>query len=241
MRALVLADSGAAAQGVVNRVKVTVLVPLFRTPARHLIVPILINVLFGSTARRDQPDLVATWRDRFLAQDPESMLIAGHAMIDRDDVTGRLTEITVPTLVIVGEEDVDPGVAASVSMAARIPGARFVALPDTGHLSALEQPDAFGAALLQLHQHPDPTRPVTTAQMGERLRDSPGRRRRPRLDGLGGAGILPAPRGWSSAAVGLSRPQVRRTSRRSPGRRGSTGPGHRRTAPHHRVGCVTRR
>jgi 3-oxoadipate enol-lactonase len=77
------------------------------------------------------------------------MLIAGHAMIGRDDVTGRLAEITAPTLVIVGEQDVDPGVTASVALAARIPGARFIALPDTGHLSALEQPDAFGAAVLR--------------------------------------------------------------------------------------------
>jgi pimeloyl-ACP methyl ester carboxylesterase len=148
VRALVLADTGAAAQGFVNRAKITALGPFFRTPARHLVVPQLMNVLFGPTARRDQPDLVATWRDRFLAQDPESMLTAGHALIGRDDVTGRLAEITAPTLVIVGEQDVDPGVTGSVSMAARIPGARFVALPDTGHLSALEQPDAFGAALL---------------------------------------------------------------------------------------------
>ena len=148
VRALVLADTGAAAQGFVNRAKITALGPFFRTPARHLVVPQLMNVLFGPTARHDQPDLVATWRDRFLAQDPESMLTAGHALIDRDDVTGRLAEITAPTLVIVGEQDVDPGVTASVALAARIPGARFVALPDTGHLSALEQPDAFGAALL---------------------------------------------------------------------------------------------
>ena len=120
----------------------------WRTPARHLVVSQVVNVLFGPTARRDQPDLVATWRDRFLAQDPESMLTAGHAITDRDDLTGRLAEITAPTLVIVGEQDVDPGVTASVSMTARIPGARFVALPDTGHLSALEQPDTVTAALL---------------------------------------------------------------------------------------------
>lgn len=46
-----------------------------------------------------------------------------------------------------GEEDTDPGVAASVSLAARIPGAQFTALPATGHLSTLEQPEAVGAAL----------------------------------------------------------------------------------------------
>lgn len=149
VRALVLADTGAAAQGTVNRVKITALSPAWRTPARRLLVSQVVDVLFGSTARQDQPDLVATWRDRFLAQDPASMMTVGHALVDRDDVTDRLNEIAMPTLVIVGDQDVDPGVAASVTLAARIPGAQFVALPDTGHLSALEKPDAFGAALLR--------------------------------------------------------------------------------------------
>ena len=49
---------------------------------------------------------------------------------------------------IVGEEDRDPGVMASVSLAAHIPGARLTVLPDTGHLAALERPDAFESALL---------------------------------------------------------------------------------------------
>jgi 3-oxoadipate enol-lactonase len=149
VRALVLADTGAAAQGLVNRVKITALSPVWRTPARRLIASQVVNVLFGSTARRDQPDLVATWRDRFVAQDPASMMTIGHALVQRDDVTDRLAEIRVPTLVIVGDQDVDPGVAASVALAARIPGAQFVALPDTGHLAALEKPDGFGAALLR--------------------------------------------------------------------------------------------
>ena len=149
VRALVLADTGAAAQGTVNRVKITALSPVWRTPARRLIASQVVDVLFGSTARRDQPNLVATWRDRFLAQDPASMMTVGHALVVRDDVTDRLDEIRVPTLVIVGDQDVDPGVAASVALAARIPGAQFVALPDTGHLSALENPGTFGVALLR--------------------------------------------------------------------------------------------
>lgn len=148
VRALVLADTGAAAQGTVNKAKIAALGPFLHTPGRRLVISQVVNVLFGPTARRDQPDLVTTWRNRFLAQDPGSMLTAARAFAGREDVTGRLAEITVPTLVIVGEQDVDPGVAASVSLAAHIPNAQFVALPNTGHLSALEQPDAFGAALL---------------------------------------------------------------------------------------------
>ena len=148
VRALVLADTGAAVQGIVNRVKITALGPFVRTPARRLVAPQVVNSMFGPTARRDQPDLAATWRDRFLAQDAESMLTAARAFVGREDLTNRLAEITAPTLVIIGEEDEDPGPAAAVSMVARIPGARLVALPETGHLSALEQPDTFAAALL---------------------------------------------------------------------------------------------
>lgn len=148
LRALVLADTGAGGQGIVNRVKITALGPLWRTPARRLLVSQVVNALFGSTARRDQPDLVATWAERFVAQDPESMTTVGHALTTRDDVTDRLAEISVPTLVIVGDQDVDPGVGESVALVARIREAQFVALPDTGHLAALERPEAFGAALL---------------------------------------------------------------------------------------------
>ncbi len=148
VRALVLADTAASAQAVFNRVRITALGPVLRTPARRLVVPQLVNALFGPTARREQPALVATWRDRFLGQDPASMIVAARAFLGRDDVVGRLSEIAVPTLVIVGEQDVDPGVAASVSLTAHIPDARFVVLPDTGHLSALEQPGVFGTAVL---------------------------------------------------------------------------------------------
>lgn len=148
VRALVLADTAASGQALLNRVKITALTPVWRSPARRLIVSQPSKVLFGPTARREQPDLVRTWRERFLAQDPESMMNAAHAFISRDDVTRRLSAIAVPTLVVVGEQDVDPGTAASVSLAAHIAGARLVALADTGHLSALEQPDAFRDALL---------------------------------------------------------------------------------------------
>ena len=34
------------------------------------------------------------------------MMTIGHALVARDDVTGRLTEIRVPTLVIVGDQEV---------------------------------------------------------------------------------------------------------------------------------------
>jgi 3-oxoadipate enol-lactonase len=148
VRGLVLADTSAAGAAWQGRAKVVVLGPVWRTPARRLVLPVVVRQLFGPTARREQPDLVAEWRRRFLEQDPRSMLVAVQSLMDRDDVTPRLGEISVPTMVIVGEEDRDPGVGASASLAARIQGADLVVLPDTGHLAPLEQPEAFADALL---------------------------------------------------------------------------------------------
>ena len=59
-----------------------------------------------------------------------------------------LPTVTVPTLVIVGADD-EPFLRAADVMAARIPGAELVVVPDAGHLANLDQPDAFAAALLR--------------------------------------------------------------------------------------------
>jgi 3-oxoadipate enol-lactonase len=148
VRALVLADTAASAHGWQGKVKAATLGPVWLTPARSVVLPQVTKTLFGPTARRQQPQLIAEWKQRFLSQDPKSMLVALRAIVTRDDVTARLGEISAPTLVIVGEEDRDPGVTASASLCAHIPGAHLIVLPDTGHLSALEQPAAFGDVLL---------------------------------------------------------------------------------------------
>jgi 3-oxoadipate enol-lactonase len=148
--ALVLANTAADPAALKGRTKATLLAPVARTGwGWPIVMGAVIDVLFGATARRQQPELIARWREVFLAQDPPSMLVMLRAFMDRDDVTGRLEEISAPTLVIVGDEDEDPGVLASARIAARIRGAQFEVLPATGHLSALEQPRAFGSRLLE--------------------------------------------------------------------------------------------
>ena len=64
------------------------------------------------------------------------------------NLTARLKQIDLPTLVIVGEDDVGTPVAASEVMVAEIGGAELVVLPSASHLSNLEQPDRFTGALL---------------------------------------------------------------------------------------------
>lgn len=67
--------------------------------------------------------------------------------IPRIDTTARLKDISCPILVIVGKDD--PGTPLSMSQAivANAPGAQLVVLDDAAHLSNIEQPKKFNAAL----------------------------------------------------------------------------------------------
>lgn len=59
----------------------------------------------------------------------------------------NLSKITIPTLVLAGETDTNAPPPMMQRMAAKIPGSRYVCLPQLGHLSNLEDPQAFDAAL----------------------------------------------------------------------------------------------
>jgi pimeloyl-ACP methyl ester carboxylesterase len=53
----------------------------------------------------------------------------------------------VPSLVIVGADDT-PFLAAADYMAAKIPGAKKVVIPNAGHAANIDQPAGFNAAVL---------------------------------------------------------------------------------------------
>jgi 3-oxoadipate enol-lactonase len=63
------------------------------------------------------------------------------------NLTDRLPEITLPTLIIVGEDDPGTPVAASRVIHEQIKGSELVILKSAAHLSNLEQPEAFNQAL----------------------------------------------------------------------------------------------
>jgi len=81
------------------------------------------------------------------AQQAETVIAAIRALRDRPDRTAELPEIAVPTLVVVGNDDALSPPAEARAMAAAMPNARVVEIPGAGHLSNLENPDSFTAAL----------------------------------------------------------------------------------------------
>jgi pimeloyl-ACP methyl ester carboxylesterase len=73
---------------------------------------------------------------------------ARHMLTQRTSrVIESLPGIAVPTLVMAGAED-QPFLAATDYMAAKIPGAVKVIVPEAGHAVNLDQPERFNAAVL---------------------------------------------------------------------------------------------
>jgi len=60
----------------------------------------------------------------------------------------RLGEIAIPTLVVIGDEDVEDIQKIAALLAEGIPGAQQVGLPDTAHMIPLERPEEFNRILL---------------------------------------------------------------------------------------------
>jgi pimeloyl-ACP methyl ester carboxylesterase len=62
---------------------------------------------------------------------------------------GRLGEIRVPTLVLVGEQDVPEKLVSADLLAQGIPGAQKIVMPGTAHLPSMEQPEQFNRLVLE--------------------------------------------------------------------------------------------
>ena len=94
--------------------------------------------------------ITAPLREMILSQPIAGLTGALRALRDRVDSTPTLPTITVPTAVIVGEADAITPPADATGMAAQIPGAQLVVIPQAGHLSPMENPRAVNEALERL-------------------------------------------------------------------------------------------
>jgi pimeloyl-ACP methyl ester carboxylesterase len=80
---------------------------------------------------------------------PAGVAAAQRGIAQRADSRSMLGSIACPTLVVVGDHDGLTPVKESQAMAKAIPGAKLVKIPGAGHLSNLENPEAFNRALVE--------------------------------------------------------------------------------------------
>lgn len=103
---------------------------------------------FCHTTMERQPDLIARYRHKLARQaDLEGLYQVAQAVFGRGDLSHRLSEIHVPTLVLVGTEDISTPLDKAQHLAQSIAGAELVLIPAAGHMSATEQPEFVAVAM----------------------------------------------------------------------------------------------
>jgi pimeloyl-ACP methyl ester carboxylesterase len=145
---IVLADTRAAAdtdEARANRMRIAKILDDEGT-GRVLLREVL-PTLLGETTKRKRPRELAFVTDLVASASPASAAAWQRAMAARPDSFDTLRATDAPALVVVGSEDSLAPPERARAMADALPHSMIVELPAAGHLSAVETPDAFAAAL----------------------------------------------------------------------------------------------
>jgi 3-oxoadipate enol-lactonase len=146
--ALVLADTRAEADPPEGVQKRTTQQEQVRSEGIDGLVEALTGALLSESTKQKRPDVSKTVR-AVMDNPARSFIGELEAMKGRPDSTDGLTSISVPTLIIVGEDDAVTPPDAARKMHEHISGSTLVVVPEAGHLSNLEAPDAFNGALAE--------------------------------------------------------------------------------------------
>jgi pimeloyl-ACP methyl ester carboxylesterase len=109
----------------------------------------MIPKLMGRTTVATRPDLADGARAMMRKMSAEDISLVLRGMAERPDSVGDLKSINVPTLIVIGEEDVLSTVADGELMQQNIAGSQLKVVPKAGHYAPWEQPEAVGTVLRQ--------------------------------------------------------------------------------------------
>jgi len=109
---------------------------------------ILINRMLTKETLKTHPEIKIRGQRMILEASAKGIASSSRAMGKRKDSTSVLSTITVPTLIIVGDEDRVTPVVFSEEMHSLIPNSVLEIIPNAGHLSNLDNPTAFTKALI---------------------------------------------------------------------------------------------
>jgi 3-oxoadipate enol-lactonase len=109
----------------------------------------MIPKLMGRTTVSTRPDLVAGARTMMRQMSAEDVNLVQRGMAERPDSVADLKTINVPTLIVIGDEDVFSTVADGELMRQNIAGSQLKVIPKAGHFAPWEQPGDVGPLLRQ--------------------------------------------------------------------------------------------
>ena len=97
--------------------------------------------------KRTRVDVMDHLKSMLERQAPAAIAAASRGMAVRPDRTDMLATISIPTLIITSEDDEMIPASESTRMHEVIPGSTLVLIPNSGHLSNMENSEVFNEQL----------------------------------------------------------------------------------------------
>jgi pimeloyl-ACP methyl ester carboxylesterase len=113
------------------------------------IIEAMLPKLLGEQTRQSRPNVVAELTAIMRSSRPEAIAAALRGMAARPDVTPDLSKFTQPALLIVGADDAISPPDEMRGIAEKLPNAKFVEIPNSGHMTTMENSAAVNAALVE--------------------------------------------------------------------------------------------
>lgn len=152
IRALVLCDTRATADTDATRAARDELIVLARRDGAHAVAERQLKGMLGASTHEGRPQVVEQMRAMMERQPVEGIAGALAALRDRPDSRPTVASISVPTLVVVGEEDTLTPVSDAEAMIDLLPAfahARLERIAHAGHASCVERPAAVSHVLAE--------------------------------------------------------------------------------------------
>ncbi len=143
MRAMVLSDTRCDADGPEAKENRNRMIQVARERGSTAIADIMEPKLLAPDTPKNRPSVRQKLRQIMESVSPQTIEHTLAALRDRSDSTGRLKTISVPTLIVMGQQDAITPLAVAQAMQQGIPGARLAIIAGAGHMPPMEQPDQF--------------------------------------------------------------------------------------------------
>jgi pimeloyl-ACP methyl ester carboxylesterase len=149
VRALILADTRAGADTTEGRANRRTMLAVLEREGPSGVARDMLPKLLGQTTLEHSPTTESNLRSSIKQQSAPAIRGAILRMMNRPDSMGMLPGLSIPTLVVVGDEDTLTPPAEAQKIAAAIPNAELVVISRAGHLANLEQPGPFNEAVTE--------------------------------------------------------------------------------------------
>jgi 3-oxoadipate enol-lactonase len=147
VRSLILVETSAEPEPLENVGRYRLLTGIVKLLGPRVVQGRVREIMLGKTILTDPARRGEVERFSALMSRRKDIWRAVNGVIDRAPIHGDLGRITVPTLILAGEEDVATPPEKAERIAAGIRGATLVRVPRAGHSSTVEEPAAVIAAI----------------------------------------------------------------------------------------------